>query len=63
VAECKAIATIANASFRAEAIQVDITQEDSVKNAVSQMRRSFGRIDYCVNCAGVSSTTQSQLCL
>jgi NAD(P)-dependent dehydrogenase (short-subunit alcohol dehydrogenase family) len=52
VAECGTVAT--NSKFHAEAVQVDITQEDSVKTAVSRMVQLFGRVDYCVNCAGVS---------
>lgn len=52
VAECQAVAT--NSQFRTEAVQVDITREDSVRNLVDRMVQVFGRIDYCVNCAGVS---------
>ncbi|KAI5854488.1 hypothetical protein GGS23DRAFT_590597 [Durotheca rogersii] len=51
VAECRAVAT--NARFHAEAVEVDVTQEDSVRHALGQMVRIFGRIDYCVNCAGI----------
>ncbi|KAI0875429.1 hypothetical protein GGS24DRAFT_489261 [Hypoxylon argillaceum] len=51
VAECRVAA--ANARFRAEAFQADITQEPSVRAFVQQMVREFGRIDYCVNCAGI----------
>jgi hypothetical protein len=53
VEECKAVATHSN--FRAEAVQVDVTQEGSVKNAVSLVVQLFGRVDYCVNSAGVSN--------
>ncbi|KAF4125698.1 NAD(P)-dependent dehydrogenase, short-chain alcohol dehydrogenase family [Geosmithia morbida] len=49
--ECGAVATAAN--FRVEAFQVDITQEESVEAAIKRMLETFGRIDYCVNCAGV----------
>jgi NAD(P)-dependent dehydrogenase (short-subunit alcohol dehydrogenase family) len=52
VAECKAVATATN--FRAEAIQIDISQEESVAKATSYMVETFERIDYCINCAGVS---------
>ncbi|OQE43440.1 hypothetical protein PENCOP_c003G06119 [Penicillium coprophilum] len=51
VADCKVVAT--HDKFCAKAIQVDITQEDSVKNAVSRVVQLFGRVDYCVNCAGI----------
>ncbi|KAI1390316.1 NAD(P)-binding protein [Hypoxylon trugodes] len=51
VAEATAAAT--NPKFRAEAIEVDVSKEDSVKNAVAHMVKSFGRIDYCVHSAGI----------
>ncbi|KAI1119035.1 hypothetical protein F5Y14DRAFT_460380 [Nemania sp. NC0429] len=51
VAECKAAAI--NTHFHAEAVQVDITVEDSVRSLVGTMVQKFGRIDYCVNCAGI----------
>lgn len=44
-----------NPGFRAEACQVDVTTEDSVKLATEKMVQAFGRIDYCVNSAGVST--------
>ncbi len=50
--DCSAVA--ANPTFRAEAVQLDITLEDSVKRATAKMMETFGRIDYCVNGAGVS---------
>ncbi|KAI0850358.1 NAD(P)-binding protein [Daldinia vernicosa] len=50
IAEATAVAT--NPSFRAEAIHLDVTSEESVKQAVAKMIESFGRIDYCVHCAG-----------
>ena len=59
-AECKAVAT--NAKFRVELIHVDITLEASVKHATSQTMQAFGRIDYCVNCAGVSSLRFTRTC-
>jgi NAD(P)-dependent dehydrogenase (short-subunit alcohol dehydrogenase family) len=52
VAECKAVATASN--FRAESFQIDISQEESVEKATKYMTETFGRIDYCINCAGVS---------
>lgn len=50
-AECQALAP--SAEFRAIGVQIDITQEDSVKTTTEQVVQIFGRIDYCVNCAGV----------
>ncbi|KAK6948143.1 hypothetical protein Daesc_009907 [Daldinia eschscholtzii] len=54
VAEATAAST--NPSFRAEAIYLDVSDEDSVKKAVARMVESFGRIDYCVHCAGTGIT-------
>jgi NAD(P)-dependent dehydrogenase (short-subunit alcohol dehydrogenase family) len=53
-AECRAVAT--NLEFRVEGIHIDVTLEASVKHATAQTLQAFGRIDYCVNCAGVSSS-------
>ena len=50
--DCIAVAT--SPVFRAEAIQCDVTQEESVKSAMAHMIKTFGRVDYCVNGAGVS---------
>ena len=52
IAECQAVAT--NTQFQGKAVLVDVTQEDSVRNVFRDMVSAFGRIDYCVNCAGVS---------
>ena len=52
VSECQAVAT--NKSFQGKAFPVDVTQEDSVRSLFNEMTSAFGRIDYCVNCAGVS---------
>ncbi|KAF5544159.1 2 hydroxypropyl dehydrogenase [Fusarium phyllophilum] len=51
VNECKAAAV--NKDFRCEAIPVDVTREDSVRNLMSHAVQTFGRIDYCVNSAGI----------
>ncbi|KAI1769736.1 hypothetical protein F4818DRAFT_315515 [Hypoxylon cercidicola] len=51
VAEANTVAT--NSAFRAEAIQMDVSVEESVKHGVEHMVKSFGRIDYCVNSAGI----------
>ncbi|KAI1210038.1 NAD(P)-binding protein [Annulohypoxylon truncatum] len=50
----EATAVASNPSFRAEAINADVTVEESVKEAVARMARSFGRVDYCVHCAGIT---------
>ena len=50
--ESKAIAT--HPGFRAEAIQLDVSLEESVKNAITHTVALFGRIDYCIHSAGVS---------
>ena len=42
-----------NASFKAIAVKVDITNEVSVDNMVQTALKEFGRIDYSVNSAGV----------
>ncbi|ROT38903.1 NAD(P)-binding protein [Sodiomyces alkalinus F11] len=52
-AECRAAAT--NEQFRAVAVHVDITQEDSVRTVMALMAEIFGRMEYCVNCAGIGA--------
>ncbi|KIA75785.1 short-chain dehydrogenase [Aspergillus ustus] len=49
--ECKAAATAP--ALRVEALHVDVTDQTSVQNAVDYAMTIFGRIDYCINCAGV----------
>ncbi|GAP88226.1 putative NAD -binding protein [Rosellinia necatrix] len=51
VAECETLAT--NSSFRAGAVRIDVTSEDSVRDAFQQTVDIFDRIDYCVNSAGI----------
>lgn len=51
ISECVVIA--ANPKFRAEAVAIDIAQEHSVATAADIASRFLGRIDYCVNSAGV----------
>ena len=41
-------------SYKAVAIKVDITDESSVDNMVQIALKECGRIDYCINSAGVS---------
>ena len=50
ISECQAVAT--NRQFQGKAFPVDVTQEDSVRSLFNEMTSAFGRIDYCVNCAG-----------
>ncbi|KAK9773556.1 hypothetical protein SCAR479_09700 [Seiridium cardinale] len=57
VTACEALAT--HAEFCAKAVHVDVTQEESMDRVTREMRSWFGRIDYCVNCAGVSWATQT----
>lgn len=38
---------------RCEAVEVDVTKEDSVRSLIAQVKRGHGRIDIMINCAGV----------
>ncbi len=49
--EAKVIAS--NSQFESFVIQVDMGDEDSVKNLMAKSVEKFGRIDYCANIAGV----------
>lgn len=51
-AECKDAAS--KASFVAQAVYVDVTQQASVEDMTDIAVTTFGRVDYCVHCAGVS---------
>ncbi|KAI0837763.1 NAD(P)-binding protein [Hypoxylon sp. FL0890] len=53
--ESKDVAT--HPDFRAEAVQVDVTLPDAVQHATEAMIKAFGRIDYCVNGAGVAGNS------
>lgn len=35
-------------------MHLDVTVEESVKHSIAYMVDSFGRMDYCIHCAGVS---------
>lgn len=48
----KAVAS--NPNYKAIVVAVDILDSESVKAMVAQTVSAFGRIDYCVNSAGVS---------
>lgn len=43
-----------NGNFRAEALHIDVTLPESIDTVMHNTVNSFGRIDYCVVCAGVS---------
>ncbi|KAI5921030.1 hypothetical protein F4810DRAFT_679830 [Camillea tinctor] len=49
----EATAVASNPNFRAETVHLDVSDEESVANAVQQMVKLFGRIDYSVHCAGI----------
>ncbi|VUC25907.1 unnamed protein product [Clonostachys rosea] len=51
----KAVAT--HPTFKAEAIQLDVTSEEAVKAAIAHTSNLFGRIDYVVNSAGIAADT------
>ena len=44
-----------NPNYTAHAIAVDVADEESVQTMVDATVKQFGRIDYCVNSAGVGS--------
>jgi NAD(P)-dependent dehydrogenase (short-subunit alcohol dehydrogenase family) len=52
LAEAQAVAT--HPMFQGKAVPLDVTREESVRNIFNEMVSAFGRIDYCINCAGVS---------
>ncbi|KAK8108434.1 hypothetical protein PG984_014235 [Apiospora sp. TS-2023a] len=56
-AEAKKVAT--NPKFRAEALRVDVTVQDSLDSVFQHVTTSIGRIDYCVTCAGCAFKTVS----
>lgn len=55
VAQAKAVAR--NPDIQIDAIQVDVSVEESVKAAVSHAVEYLGRIDYAVNSAGIPGGT------
>ncbi|KAJ2994927.1 hypothetical protein NUW58_g1416 [Xylaria curta] len=59
VEELSALATTAN--FKATAVKVDVTSEESVKEAVGETVKLYGRIDYCVNCAGIGVQSAKEI--
>ncbi|KAI5867518.1 NAD(P)-binding protein [Durotheca rogersii] len=59
VAACRDVAL--DATFHAEAIAIDVTAEESVKAAIARAQEVLGRIDYCVNSAGVAVRTACEV--
>lgn len=51
--ESKKLAT--NQAYKALSTQVDVTNSESVQKMVNLAAKEFGRIDYCINAAGVRS--------
>ncbi|KAL4957400.1 hypothetical protein BDW69DRAFT_200982 [Aspergillus filifer] len=56
---CRGVTT--NPDFRVEAVHIDITNEESVRNAAALTVKTFGRMDYCVNCAGIPQSSFSEI--
>ena len=52
-AKSKTFAT--HPEYNTIAVQVDVRDRASVKAAIDVVLHSFGRLDFCCNCAGVSS--------
>lgn len=44
-----------NPVFRSLAVRVDVTPQTNVEAMVKLFKTEFGRIDYCVNCAGAKN--------
>jgi NAD(P)-dependent dehydrogenase (short-subunit alcohol dehydrogenase family) len=62
IAECQTVAT--HPQFQGKAVLVDVTKEDSVRNLFREAVSEFGRVDYCVNCAGVSRPdSEAEMCI
>ncbi|KAI1424728.1 NAD(P)-binding protein [Xylaria sp. FL1777] len=47
--------------FKAKEVKVDVTSEESVKKAIEEAVSFYGRIDYCVNCAGVGVQSAKEI--
>lgn len=50
--DSKKLAT--NPDYQARAYALDVTQAQSVDALIEKTVKEFGRIDYLINCAGVS---------
>ncbi|KAI0013829.1 hypothetical protein F4779DRAFT_561491 [Xylariaceae sp. FL0662B] len=53
----EAISVATNPAFKAEATELDVSLEKSVKDAIAYVIHSLGRIDYCVHNAGIPGGT------
>lgn len=56
VVQAQAVAR--NPDFRVDAVQVDVSAEESVKAAVAHAAKYLGRTDYTVNSAGVGRSME-----
>lgn len=57
--DSKALAT--DGDYRSLATKVDVVDAESVQGMVDLAIREFGRIDYCINAAGVCSHSNEML--
>ena len=55
----KAQAAVAELGDNAAYVDTDVTDQESVKNAISATMDKFGAIHVCVNCAGVGSAMKT----
>ncbi|KAI8963502.1 NAD(P)-binding protein [Daldinia sp. FL1419] len=56
---CKTMAR--TSGFQSKSMHIDVTQEDSVQLVVNDMKNLFGRIDYCVICAGIGAENGAEI--
>ena len=52
---------IRSAGFSADALEVDIADEDSVQAGVSQVVNAAGKLDVMINCAGIAGPTNTKI--
>ena len=57
-AATESLSVATNPKYRALIMQVDVTKEDAVNTMIDETIKEFGRIDYALNSAGVSSLRQ-----
>lgn len=55
----KAKAAVAELGDKAAYVETDVTDQESVKNAITATMEKFGAIHVCVNCAGVGSAMKT----
>ncbi|KAI0849724.1 NAD(P)-binding protein [Daldinia vernicosa] len=51
----------ARMDFRVQAAHIDVTVEESVKRVIASTVKAFGRVDYCVNSAGIGVENASEM--